>query len=151
PDGRVLVAGGSSDPANGEAGALSSVEVYDPATTAWTMLPAMHDRRRWPTLAVLSDGVYVAGGSNSDTDTPGSGTALASVERMTWADLGISGPIPLDAGVSGGWAADASASCGSSGPADAQDGGASDAGLRDGATDRPERDGFAADASSRDE
>ncbi len=110
PDGRVLVVGGSSDPANGESGALSSVELYDPVADTWTTISPMHDRRRWPTLAVLSDGVYVAGGSNFDSTN---GTVLSTVERLGWSDLGITGPIELDAGVPGGYPTDASASCGS--------------------------------------
>jgi len=113
PDGRVLVVGGSSDPANGEYGALSSVELYDPVADTWTTISPMHDRRRWPTLAVLSDGVYVAGGSNADSTTPGNGTVLPTVERLGWPDLGITGPIDLGAGASVGYPTDASASCGS--------------------------------------
>jgi N-acetylneuraminic acid mutarotase len=82
PDGRVLVAGGTSSPTEGESYALTSTEIYDPATDQWTRGPAMQDPRRWPRLAVLSDGVYVAGGSNA------AGT-LATVERLTWSDLGV--------------------------------------------------------------
>ena len=100
PDGRVLVAGGSTDPVRGEYGALASAEIYDPATDTWTLLPAMHDRRRAPTSAVLSDGVYIAGGSYTDTTAPLSAVALASVERLSWQDLGINPPEIEDAGVS---------------------------------------------------
>jgi hypothetical protein len=67
----------------------------------------MHDRRRWPTLAILSDGVYVAGGSNSSNTVPGSANVLASVERLPWSELGITGPIDFDAGVTDGAAPDA--------------------------------------------
>ena len=107
PDGRVLVAGGSNSTTAAAYGALSSAEVYDPVADTWTLLPAMHDRRYWPTLAVLSDGVYVAGGSFSSSTLPDSAIVLASVERLAWSDLGIAGPIDLDAGVPDGSALDA--------------------------------------------
>ena len=113
PDGRVLVAGGSNNATDGEYGALSSAEVYDPIANTWTALPLMHDRRRRPTVAMLSDGVYVAGGSNSQSTVPGSAIVLASVERLAWSDLGITGPIELDAGAREAISPDASASCGS--------------------------------------
>jgi hypothetical protein len=111
PDGRVLVAGGSSSSINGEFGALSSAEVYDPVADTWTSLPPMHDRRRWPTVAMLADGVYVAGGSFSTGAGSASVSVLASVERLAWSELGVTGPIDLDAGVKAGDAADVSVSC----------------------------------------
>jgi hypothetical protein len=140
PDGRVLVAGGSNDTVDGEYGALSSAEVYDPAADAWTSLPPMHDRRRAPTLAVLSDGVYIAGGSYSLSRTPGSAMVLASVERLAWSDLGITGPIDLDAGVADASPLDASRTCSSNdagaGTDAAPDGGAPmDASQPDGVMD----------------
>jgi len=58
----------------------------------------------WPALAVLSDGVYVAGGMNTST-------VLASVERLAWSDLGITGPIDLDGGVGDGPPPDSATSC----------------------------------------
>lgn len=108
PDGRVLVAGGSSNATDGEYGALRSAEVYDPAADAWTPLAPMHDRRRWPTLAVLSDGVYVAGGAYGETTVPNSALVLASVERLPWSALGITGPGEADGGVRDGSPPDSS-------------------------------------------
>ena len=102
PDGRVLVAGGTNNFVDTGVGALSSAEVYDPVADTWTPLPPMHDRRLWPTLAVLSDGVYVAGGLFSSGTGPGSATVLASVERLAWSELGITEPIDRDAGVPDG-------------------------------------------------
>jgi N-acetylneuraminic acid mutarotase len=143
PDGRVIVAGGSNNAKDGEYGALNSVEVYDASADAWSSLPPMHDRRRWPTVAVLSDGVYVAGGTYAESTTPGSATVLATVERLPWADLGLTGFVTLDAGSPGGSEADASTSCASN-----------DAGMdRDGAPDGTDAgDGSDADtdASVRD-
>jgi N-acetylneuraminic acid mutarotase len=113
PDGRVLVAGGTGNFVDTAVGALSAAEVYDPIADTWTPLPPMHDRRLSPTLAVLSDGVYVAGGVFSSGTGPGSATVLASVERLAWSELGITGPIDRDAGVPDGSGPDATASCGS--------------------------------------
>ena len=95
PDGRVLVAGGTNNFVDTGVGALSSAEVYDPIADTWTPLPPMHDCRLWPTLAVLSDGVYVAGGLFSSGTGPGSATVLASVERLAWSELGITEPDPI--------------------------------------------------------
>jgi len=147
PDGRVLVAGGTNDLGHPEFGALASAELYDPVADAWTPLPPMSDHRQSPTLAVLPDGVYVAGGAD------GSGTsqlfivALASVERLSWSDLGITvvGPS-VDAGPDGSAERNtggALASCstdGSASPDGARDGGvdlaAQDAAPNDGARGR---------------
>jgi MYXO-CTERM domain-containing protein len=105
PDGRVIAVAGSNDDFHGELGALSSAEVYDPVANTWTPLPMLHDRRRWPTLAVLSDGVYVAGGAWGEYPATGNPIiqvhVLASVERLSWADLGIAPPNP-DAGTTDG-------------------------------------------------
>lgn len=105
PDGRVIAVAGSNNSVNGELGALGSAEVYDPVANTWTPLPMLHDRRRWPTLAVLSDGVYVAGGAWGEYPATGNPIiqvhVLASVERLSWADLGIAPPNP-DAGTTDG-------------------------------------------------
>jgi hypothetical protein len=89
PDGRVIAVGGSNDAERGENGALASVEIYDPATDAWTEGPALHDARRWPNLAVLSDAVYVTGGGNAAGQ-------LASTERLAF----VRSPVepPTDGG-----------------------------------------------------
>ena len=147
PDGRVLVAGGSSNATDGEYGALSSAEVYDPVADTWRPLPPMHDRRRWPTLAVLSDGVYVAGGAYGESTVPNSAVVLASVERLSWSELGITGPVDPDAGVPDGSRPDspdgrqdssvgADAAVDVSAPSDAT----IDAAELDGAVDRQEAD-----------
>ena len=61
-DGRVLVAGGGRT-------ALSSAEIYDPATAAWVATGSLHDARSYPVAVRLSDGrVLVAGGDNGDAN-----------------------------------------------------------------------------------
>ena len=64
-DGKVLIAGGSS---NGAAsGALSSAELYDPATGSFSLIAGgMTAARSFHTAALLPDGrVLIAGGANS--------------------------------------------------------------------------------------
>jgi N-acetylneuraminic acid mutarotase len=138
PDGRVLAAGGSNNATDGEYGALSSAEVYDPTTDTWTPLSPMRDRRRWPALAVLSDGVYVAGGSFSSSTVPGSATVLASVERLAWSELGITVSTNSDGGFPGESLPDAGVSCGMADGSVSPDGDPGDASAID--TDTGPRD-----------
>lgn len=91
PDGRVIVAGGSSSATDGEVGAMSSAEIYDPTSNRWTALPPLHDARWRLVGALLQDGFYVAGGVN------GNGP-LASAERLDLADLGLEGPSSIGSG-----------------------------------------------------
>lgn len=89
PDGRVIVAGGSS-----ASGPLRSVEIYDPAADVWVEAPPMRDPRASAVLAVLSDGIYVAGG-----DVPGlADKPLDTVERLAWADVPKTAAVDHDAG-----------------------------------------------------
>jgi N-acetylneuraminic acid mutarotase len=58
PNGKVLAVGGI-----GEAGYLSSAELYDPATGIWTATGSMTDERQGHTATLLPDGrVLVVGG-----------------------------------------------------------------------------------------
>jgi len=71
PDGRILVAGGY----NQYNQAVTSAEIYDPATGLLTPTGAMHDGRIAATATQLSDGrILMVGGQDS------TGTALNSVE-----------------------------------------------------------------------
>ena len=71
PDGRILVAGGY----NQYNQAVTSAEIYDPATGLLTPTGAMHDGRIAATATQLSDGrILMVGGQDS------TGTALSSVE-----------------------------------------------------------------------
>ena len=57
--GKVLIAGGASN------AALSTAELYDPATGAFTATGALTSARQYFTATVLSTGVLAAGGLNS--------------------------------------------------------------------------------------
>jgi hypothetical protein len=69
-DGRVLVAGGANDATGTASSALSSAELYSPATATWAVsaqTPAMATQRRDFALATLADGrVMVTGGLNAN-------------------------------------------------------------------------------------
>jgi Kelch motif len=82
PDGRVIVAGGTSG-LNSDPGALDSVEVYDPKSDTWTTAPSLNDPRVDLSMAVLSNGVYVTGGENDANDVH----SLASTERLAFSAL----------------------------------------------------------------
>jgi hypothetical protein len=63
-DGTVLVAGGSAIRSPQSAGALRSVERFDPATGTWTEVQPMSDARTGHVAVVLANGtVLVVGGS----------------------------------------------------------------------------------------
>ncbi|KJK12525.1 hypothetical protein UB46_40775 [Burkholderiaceae bacterium 16] len=85
-DGRVLVAGGEGQ--GSSQGALSSAELYDPATGTWSPTGSLGQGRKQHTATLLPDGrVLVAGGEDSGD------AALASAElydpsRGTWSPTG---------------------------------------------------------------
>jgi MYXO-CTERM domain-containing protein len=74
-DGRVLVAGGASDPNNSQT-ALSSAEIYDPSMNSWIAAHAMiTPRTEIHDAAVLLGGVVlVAGGENQGSPVTASET-----------------------------------------------------------------------------
>lgn len=65
-DGRVMVAGGTNnytDLTTAITNAVNTVEIYNPATNAWSSAPALGGRRVVPALTLLSNGkVMVSGG-----------------------------------------------------------------------------------------
>lgn len=91
-NGRVLLVGGA--PGTSRSEALASVELYDPATNAWTATGALAATRARAVAATLPDGrVLVAGGANA-TEVWTSGLAARYVAEIwnpqtgTWSAAG---------------------------------------------------------------
>ncbi|MGZ6259804.1 MAG: hypothetical protein ACXWN5_02990 [Candidatus Limnocylindrales bacterium] len=81
PDGRVLVAGGS----DAAYAVTSAAELYDPATNAWSALPAMPEARAAGAAVALSDGSVLLVGGYNDQTTRGScdgSSGLATAVRF---------------------------------------------------------------------
>ena len=74
PDGTVLVAGGYSD--YEYAGAMASVEVYNPATGIWTLTNQMNSARGDFTATTLTNGDVLVTGGFDDPSSPLSSTEL---------------------------------------------------------------------------
>lgn len=86
-DGRILILGGSgSRPVAARPGALAtqnSVDLYDPSTNSWSLLPSMHYARALPTGMLLPDGRVLVIGD----DGPNEGTAeLFNPRSERWSD-----------------------------------------------------------------
>ncbi|MGE0707395.1 MAG: kelch repeat-containing protein [Planctomycetota bacterium] len=95
PDGRVFLAGGTVT-LGSDAGALASVEIYDPATNTTQAVASLRRVRRRPGLAYVDGAVVAFGGSGgSDSATTAERYELASNE---WVDIagpsGTSRPAP---------------------------------------------------------
>ena len=75
PTGRILVAGGYDG-----TGALTRVEIYDPATNTWTVAASLNESRYDAGIAITSDGkVLIAGGRTGSISTA---TFLYSAEMF---------------------------------------------------------------------
>ncbi len=75
---KVVVAGGEGNPKTAS-GVFAEVEVFDPATNAWTSLPPMRTPRHGTAGATVDDIVYVPGGATKQ----GFG-AVSDVEALTF-------------------------------------------------------------------
>jgi N-acetylneuraminic acid mutarotase len=90
PNGKVLVAGGGDHGRFVGVGTLSTAELYDPATGAWTATGSLASTREAHKAVLLPDGqVLVAGGSrNSPTTTRLSSAELYNPGSETWTTTG---------------------------------------------------------------
>src|SRR5437667_8324211 len=83
PNGKVLVAGGNQGPA------LSSAELYDPATGTWTATGSLGTARERPTATLLPNGkVLVAGGDHKEYDSCESSEVLYAATGTSTAAAG---------------------------------------------------------------
>jgi N-acetylneuraminic acid mutarotase len=87
--GQVLVAGGANSNGGGGAGALSSAELYNPASNTWSSTGSLAAASDYPMAALLAGGsVLVAGGLNandtalSNADLFGAAVAVSSVPAL---------------------------------------------------------------------
>lgn len=83
-DGRVLAAGGSNE-SGGYKQELSTAEIYDPATNAWTAVGSMKEPRARFAMAVLADGRVLATGGGYDYVVRSSAELFDPVTR-TWSE-----------------------------------------------------------------
>jgi hypothetical protein len=98
PSGKVLAVGGGSDQQNGEcngvpncgplAGALATVEIYDPAAGKWSAAEPMKLARYSFTLTALVSGGVLAAGGLDETKEGTRGAELFDPDTGTWADAG---------------------------------------------------------------
>lgn len=78
--GKVLFVGGA-----GPSGATNTVEMYDPATGTFTKYPPLLVYRKWPSVALMSNGqVLAAGGWRTDS---GSTTSILLATAETYGEL----------------------------------------------------------------
>ena len=86
PDGRALLAGGSSPNAVGEYIPGAGAELYDPSTNAWTATAPMSTPRALASATVLRDGrVLVAGGTTKYGEWETATAELYDPATGTWA------------------------------------------------------------------
>jgi hypothetical protein len=70
PDGRVLVAGGSTYDATNQWGVSSGARLYDPVTNTWASVPSMPEARQGGVTVSLADGsILLISGNDSETGT----------------------------------------------------------------------------------
>lgn len=87
PDGRVFVAGGQSGAAVSTA--LTSCEIFDPATDTWSAAASMTHARTAHAAVLLPDGrVFVMGGQNTSITNPENTSEIYDPGTDTWVDSG---------------------------------------------------------------
>src|SRR5438034_1166083 len=87
PNGKVLVAGGSNGPA------LSSAELYDPASGTWTATGSLGTARERPTATLLPSGKVLVAGGDDIGRTGLSSAELYDPASGTWTATGSLGTV----------------------------------------------------------
>ncbi len=88
-DGRILITGGTQVSSGGSQALLKSVEIFDPATAAFTLAAPMNVARTLHTATLLADGrVMVAGGATTNSTntlaTPVDSVEIYDPKSNTW-------------------------------------------------------------------
>lgn len=92
--GQIYVVGGCSSDVNQQFyNAVASLEVYDPAFDAWTVLPSMPTPRVGPAAAVVGNKIYVIGGFTRSTWSANPVMEVYDINSGQWS-TGPSKPTP---------------------------------------------------------
>ncbi|WP_210415639.1 kelch repeat-containing protein [Bdellovibrio sp. ZAP7] len=84
PNGKVLVAGGLSNPSNTAFTYLDSSEIFDPATGLWSAGPTLPMKRMWSTATRLNDGRFLIVGGVDETMTRITSTLFYTPSSNSW-------------------------------------------------------------------
>ncbi len=84
PDGRVLVAGGISNPSSSVSSYLDSSEIYNPATGQWSAGPNLPTKRLWATATRLNDNRILVVGGVDEAMNRLKPTAIYTPSTNTW-------------------------------------------------------------------
>ena len=84
-NGKIYLAGGWES----AAGNLATVTVYDPDLDVWTDLPSMNMIRKWPSLFVVGDRLYVAVGVQNGESLRLSSVEVYDPDAKKWVMAGL--------------------------------------------------------------
>jgi Kelch motif len=93
-DGRVLVTGGWIQPISSSIPPVTSTDVFDPDTNAWTPGPAMVDVRSQHGLVALPDGGAMAIGGTGIGNVPQTSVELLDAALAGWSEVAQL-PVPV--------------------------------------------------------
>ncbi|WP_413292987.1 kelch repeat-containing protein [Bdellovibrio sp. HCB185ZH] len=84
PNGKVLIAGGLSNPSSSVMNYLDSSEIFDPATGQWSAGPSLPTKRLWATSTRLNDGRFLIVGGVDETMTRVTSTLFYNPTTNSW-------------------------------------------------------------------
>jgi len=84
PNGKVLVAGGTSSPSS----VTATAELYDPATGTWSLTGNLNTTRFWHSATLLQNGKVLIAGGHGGQDGPRHSAELYDPASGTWSVTG---------------------------------------------------------------